>query len=368
MQSYGNERQVQQGEDWNLDILLSASDKEYIPYIVSSERNNPFFVTTVASTKFEKNLRYVKSFWSDIDSVKANGDPFIPRFYQTTPVYCGELGADEELPNCPNVNTNNNLYTINTNNGVFLDSTAQDCYNKRYLYQYIKETDEIDYEIGHKPYYYFYYEYLWWPGQIGIFSNYVTDTVYNMGRTENIADERFQLNCTNIVNNVLGRAPQQGDLLKFTRSWIDSTGEYIDNPLYKQNFIVCYEASSSTWKNAYVVLLREDYECRVRYNFPSEVTSEWVGQNYMYQITLVSGVKLADRLNQIYQTKLQAGEITENEWPRPVTEQYKYVKLMWPNELQPDIDVDSPLGRILQPEPILPPTKLEVFNNLRTII
>lgn len=259
MQSFGNERQVQQGEDWNLDILLSASDKEYIPYIVSSERNNPFFVTTVASTKYEKNLRYVKSFWSKIE------DNFQPRFFQTVPLYCGELNSD--LPTEPGV-------------GTFADITIGDSAKTRYLYQYIKTEDNIDYELGHKPYYYFYFEYL-----------------------------------------------EDGSITRV-----------------------------------------DEYECRVRYNFPSEVTSEWAGQNYMYQITLVSGPLMADRLNEIYRVKLQEGEITEKEWSKNIALQYNLVKSRWPEELQKDIDADSPLGRILQPEVILPPTKLEVFNNLRTII
>ena len=47
---------VQQGENWNLDKVLSASNREYIPYIVSSERPNPYFVVTVASTKYEKKF------------------------------------------------------------------------------------------------------------------------------------------------------------------------------------------------------------------------------------------------------------------------------------------------------------------------
>lgn len=271
MQSFGNERQVQQGEDWNLDILLSASDKEYIPFIVSSERTNPFFVTTVASTKFEKNLRYVKSFWSDIDSLSE----FTPRFFQTVPVECGELGyvdpdAEEkvmkELPIMPGL-------------GEFAEFTNNDSINRRYLYQYTRADEDIDYELGHKEYHYFYFDY--------------------------------------------------------------STG---------------------------VAIRVDNYECRVRYNFSSEVTSEWAGQNYLYQITLVSGPLMADRLDEIYRVKKSEGLITEAQWPKTIELQYKFVKTKWPEELQKDIDIDSPLGRILQPEVILPPTKLEVFNNLRTII
>lgn len=278
MESFGHERSVQQGENWNLDILLSASNQEYIPYIISSVRSNPFFVTTIASTKYEKNLRYVKSFWSQINYTDKTKNTYTPLFFSTVPVYCGELeyvdpDADElelkDLPETPDDGIN-----------AFADKVVGDSKERRYLYQYTKASDEIDYTIGHKPYYYFYFEY----------------------------DE-------------------------------DNTVTRVD-----------------------------DYECRVIYNFPSEVTAEWAGQNYMYQITLVSGLTMEERLNEIYEDKLLDAEITEKEWPTNIEEQYKYVKLMWPNELQPDIDIDSPIGRILQPQTILPPTRLQVFNNLRTII
>ena len=56
MYTLGNEMFVQQGEDFPLDRLVSASETEYIPYIVSSERQNPMIAVTVASTKFRDNF------------------------------------------------------------------------------------------------------------------------------------------------------------------------------------------------------------------------------------------------------------------------------------------------------------------------
>lgn len=87
MQTYENERVIQQGEDWNLDIKLSQSIGEYIPYIVSKEREHPHFVLTVASTKFEKNHRYVESWWQEIPDTQ-------PRFKQTVPFFVGDFEED----------------------------------------------------------------------------------------------------------------------------------------------------------------------------------------------------------------------------------------------------------------------------------
>lgn len=249
MENSGNEQFVQQGENWNLDKVLSASNREYIPYIVSSERANPFFVVTVASTKFEKNLRYVKSWWNSPNEMN------IPTFYQTVPQYYGEIDSTSDIP-ASGINIGENK-------------------NQRYLYQYVLSSDDIDPDLGHKRYYYFYYDY------------------------------------SNNDNGVL-------------------------------------------------VL---GYECKITFNFSSEDTVEWTGQNYMYQITLVDGELMEDTLLSIYNDKG-----APEDWPDTIEAQYKYVKVQWPNELQPDIDADSPLGRIDIAEPILPPTALRVYNNLRILI
>lgn len=260
MESFGNERQVQQGEDWNLDIKVSASDREYIPFIVSSDLHNPFFVCTVASTKYEKNLRYVKSWWNSLKDLN------IPTFYQTVPVSWGELKYKrDELGDIIEPEEYEDLPA----------SITDDSKTERYLYQYTKEGDEIDTSIGHKPYYYFYFE-------------------------------------------------------------------YNDDGTVKERI--------------------DEYDCYIRFNFLSKDTADWSAQNYMYQITLVEGELMADRLNEIYD------EYKPKDWPDTDEARYRYVKVQWPDELQPDIDVDSPLGYIETPIPILRPTKLEVFNNLRRLI
>ena len=82
METFGNDIEIQQGEDFNMDIVLSASNVEYIPFLISSKRVNPYFVVTVASTKYEKNMRYVQSWWNNpLDTQK------LETFIQTTPFY-----------------------------------------------------------------------------------------------------------------------------------------------------------------------------------------------------------------------------------------------------------------------------------------
>ena len=278
MESYGNEIRVQQGEDWNLDKLLSASNREYIPYIISDERTNPYFVITVASTKYEKNLRYVKSWWCSIKDSK------IPTFSHTNPILC-EVESEEAL-------------------------------------------------------------------------NALTPTAVN-----------------EIVSAELGVTWDEGELVndKKTRylyyDTIKDENDVVVDKIYFY-FEYTYDEGTSTWDYELI----KGYECHVRMNFASKDTSEWGSQNYLYQISLVSGQTMRERLQEIYEqyTPENWPEITigmtDEEIQETIEAQYKYVKVNYPNELQPDIDIDSPLGYIDTPETILQPTKLEVYNNLRKLI
>lgn len=289
MLSFGNEREVQQGEDWNLDILLSQSDTEYIPFIVSSQRSNPMWAITVASTKYEKNERYVATWWQDLLKEEDSEDVPLPRFYQTVPSYLGELSNGHPISRPDN---DPPMYA---------------------LYQYTKAEDEYDPALGHKPYYYVYF----------------TEDAPN--------DPKF------------------------------------------------------------------DYECRIRMQFKSSDTSEWGGQNYMYQITLVDTIPMGDYVEHARDTYPdlkwpQWVEPTDPDWDKPIKQEgesdedyetrldnswrsfrnnwvlsnidvlFPFIKDRIPKWFQPDIDIDSPVGFIDIPQVILAPTKLQVNSNLRKII
>lgn len=269
MESFMNERKVQQGEDWNLDLLLSASNKEYVPYIVSSERHNPYFVVTVASTKYEKNTRYVKSWWQDLKD--------LPKFYGTTVIDYGSVQLDSD--DDPILPTPLNWSGDPKNVDIVIEDEV-----KRYLYEYHINTNTERY--------YFYFDYT----------------------EDNQPSERI-----------------------------------------------------------------DTYECHVRFNFLSEDTKDWTGQNYIYQITLVSGelvnsamdnIALSHSINHLDfpidwpETAIDGEGNIEDTQPNKV----KYVKAVWPKDIQPDIDSDSRLGTLETPQPILLPTKLDVFNNARQLI
>ena len=281
MQSYENERVIQQGEDWNIDVKLSQSVQDYIPYIVSKEREHPHFVLTVASTKFEKNHRYVESWWQEIPDSQ-------PRFKQTTPFFVGVLTADP---------TSFEDLIAKADSLIKTDISNDEPYER--LYQYKLNND----------------------------------------------------------------------------------GE----------FKYCYTTDGTD-----IVL---GYELRMRFNILSHIpgleglqggTANWNSQEYMYQITLVSGQLMEDTLISLITSTKYSNLNWRSDLPKKsdyaTTEEYiaalkemlknelvrkdifNFVKQHIPDFFQKDIDWNSNLGQIWSPIPILKPTRLRVDSNLRVLI
>lgn len=397
MESFENERSVQQGEDWNLDVLLSASDREYIPFIISSERQNPYFAVTVASTKFEKNLRYVKTWWNSVDDTLK-----IPRFYQTTPEYFGQLspgifGFDGNVENLGEIGGKLSLLSVTTGNSyteqngfVYKQKTADLSYptsDNTDISVAMQETNATSkvyvYTIKNDPYDLTYHAYV----------DYNTETLVTDNGTESSLSDMWgsfkavmsglipNIPASTDINPTYGDGPTTRILYYYTFSEDEVDPELGHKPYYY--FYYNYEQQEIDGETKWVLVGREDeYECRLTQNFLSKDTAEWRSQNYLYQITLVSGYLMSNVLNAIYLDKVNAGydlsDYPKNEddsWQSDedtsqnlIEARYNYIKTRWPKEFQPDIDADSPLGYIEIPEPILRPTKLEVFNNLRTLL
>ena len=283
MQSYENERVIQQGEDWNIDVKLSQSVQDYIPYIVSSEREHPHFVLTVASTKFEKNHRYVESWWQEIPKKQT-------RFKQTVPFFVGDFTADP--------------------------TSFEDLINKATAYD-----DKIGPDVADDTAYERLYQYTVKGGEFKYC--YTTD-----GTDIGLGDElrmRF-----NILSHIPGLEGLQGG------------------------------------------------------------TANWNSQEYMYQITLVSGQLMEDTLISLITSTKYSNLNWRSDLPKKsdyaTTEEYiaalketlknelvrkdlfNFVKQHIPDFFQKDIDWNSNLGQIWSPIPILKPTRLRVDSNLRVLI
>lgn len=73
MKSLNNELTVYRGETFSID--KSVQNKDGSPYIISKQLNNPYFLLSVSSTRYEQENRYVKNYWLDLSD--------FPRFSST---------------------------------------------------------------------------------------------------------------------------------------------------------------------------------------------------------------------------------------------------------------------------------------------
>lgn len=76
MKSFNNELIIHRGETFTMDKTIQNKDGS--PYIISSELENPFFVITVTSTRYQQEGRYTHVKWLDLKD--------FPRFKVTQPV------------------------------------------------------------------------------------------------------------------------------------------------------------------------------------------------------------------------------------------------------------------------------------------
>lgn len=89
MKTYNNEIIVRRNETFSIDKYIVNRDGS--PYIVSSRIENPYFLLTVASSKYEQADRYVLNKWLNISNT--------PRFHTTIAVKLeGSTWEDNPLP------------------------------------------------------------------------------------------------------------------------------------------------------------------------------------------------------------------------------------------------------------------------------
>lgn len=153
---------IQQGEAFTLNVEVFANEEDGIPFIVDVERfangnRKVAFVCTVGSTVYEKNARYIKSWWNLVENKIFDTDEGLPCFNQTRPM----LDNDGLVPEFTTATIPTTVAEANTAYGLTGD--AVEAWNedgtpvRRYLYQYTLSTDQRDPILGHKPYYYFYF-------------------------------------------------------------------------------------------------------------------------------------------------------------------------------------------------------------------
>lgn len=81
-----NDISVYRGETCAIDFKLSQRSDYYVPFLISSKRDNPMVCITIGSTRRENNNIVSKQIWLELSAV--------PKFFQTTVVDLGMLSKD----------------------------------------------------------------------------------------------------------------------------------------------------------------------------------------------------------------------------------------------------------------------------------
>ena len=133
MKSFNNELIIHRGETFTMDKTIQNKDGS--PYIISSELENPFFVITVASTRYQQEGRYTHVKWLDLKD--------FPRFKVTQAVDLKSLKTEK--------NGNNSHYPNGFDDIVSLSEYADEdtgiVYSNLVAWGFI-EDKFIGYEVG----------------------------------------------------------------------------------------------------------------------------------------------------------------------------------------------------------------------------
>lgn len=183
MRSYNNDVEISRNETFSIDKIIKHNDGS--PFIISSALNNPYFLVSVSSSRYEQHERKVYNKWLDLKD--------FPKFVETVPIDLKSLMTEP----------NGDVSRYNS----FDDITE--------LISIDTKTDILAY--GYVGSYLFYYKF--------------DDAVFY------IEDENGE---------------------RTYKYW-----------------------SVDGWK---------EYTCRIVTAFDMSITSQWTEQNYVYSITLVSGV------------------------------------------------------------------------------
>ena len=84
MRIANNELEIYRGETFCIDRTIINEDGS--PYIISKQLNNPYFLITIASSKYRQDGRYVHNYWLDVTD--------LPRFNSTVALPLSVLGEN----------------------------------------------------------------------------------------------------------------------------------------------------------------------------------------------------------------------------------------------------------------------------------
>ena len=142
MKNFNNELVVHRNETFTIDKIIQNKDGS--PYVISSALENPYFLLTVTSNKYQQTNRYIKNYWLSLQNY--------PRFAQTKAINLKGLlnGAGDTIHNWNDVKVAGTILgddeeaeaTNDVEEAEIIDEVEDDTEDTQY-YVAAKEIDEV---------------------------------------------------------------------------------------------------------------------------------------------------------------------------------------------------------------------------------
>lgn len=329
MKSLNNELIVHRNEAFTIDKTIQNKDGS--PYIISSELNNPYFLITVSNTRYVVENRYIYSKWLNLEN--------FPRFRNTNAVNLKifKNGSSSKY------NSFDDITSLTNNNLILPESIilAGSVIKKGTILNGLEYDDgqlAVDISINSNSY-------------IADGSSIISGSTLKQGSVINFID----IDTDTILADDLEITTQ---LLKDIVAFGEVNGKFYiseigDDVFYaEENGVIKYKY----WKEN---VGWTEYICRIITSYTQEITKQWIDQNYVYSITLVSASttmrQYLENLCTLY--NIDFNETTTNKQMYDELEEAGYA-------FDEYFDYNRPIGGPYTTfTPILVPTKMTVSSN-----
>ena len=133
MKTLNNILVVHRNETFTMDKLIQNRDGS--PYIISFDLENPYWLLTVASTRYDQKDRYIQNWWLDLSSYL--------RFKSTTPINLKDFKISD-APNADSAfNSFDDIDDLSDFVGTYLNGTAVVSVSANDAVFYLEQADGV---------------------------------------------------------------------------------------------------------------------------------------------------------------------------------------------------------------------------------
>lgn len=329
MKTLNNEIEIHRNESFAIDKTIANRDGT--PYVISCKLKNPYFLLAVSSTRFNRDDRYMYNKWLELED--------IPRFLSTVPYNIKSIyGPTHDFNDISSLTTLSILgqpmpVAEDESTNVTIGNTTYNVFKVGEIYKFVNGTTIVYSEL--------------------------LDPVKVIVDVNNVSHNCEQKVMLGYIPTYFHVSTSTADFFREYLFIANFNGESVyfypeDGILYKETTDSIDARYWSHESNSWV-----PYKLRIVTQFQTDVTSDWIEQNYLYSITLVGGELMQDFLVQACQDKgIDPTSLTLDQMYAALVEaEYEFPKYF-------KYDKERALATIEDAIPILTPTKLIVKSDL----